>query len=125
MTSTDSRRGSGIAAVREIALRLPEAEEGTSYGTPAFRVRKKFFVRIREDAETIVVKIDYDEREAVMEADPEAFYITDHYLGYPMLLVRLSAVARDDLESVIEDSYRRVAPKKLVTQMGRPSADTN
>jgi hypothetical protein len=107
----------GLPAVRVISLRLPEVEEGTSYGTPAFRVRKKFFVRLREDADTIVVKTDYDEREALMEANPDAFYITDHYVGYPMLLVRLSAVALDDLESVIEDSYRRVAPKKLIAKL--------
>jgi hypothetical protein len=114
-----SERGAGLGfdAVRQIALALPEVEEDSSYGTPAFRVRRKLFVRLREDGESIVVKTDYDEREALMEADPEAFYITDHYVGYPMLVVRLTRVARDDLESVIEDSYRRVAPKRLLAQL--------
>lgn len=110
-------KGRDLAAVRAICLGLPDVEEGTSYGTPAFRVRKKFFVRLREDGDTIVVKSDYDEREALMQANPEVFHITDHYAGYPMLLVRLSSVDAPSLEAVIEDSYRRVAPKTLVSKL--------
>ena len=44
--------------VLELARRLPEVEEGTSYGTPALRVRGKFFARLREDGETLVVKMN-------------------------------------------------------------------
>jgi YjbR len=53
--------------VRAIALALPGVEEGTSYGTPAFRVRGKFLARLREDGETLVVKCDYHERDLRME----------------------------------------------------------
>jgi hypothetical protein len=53
--------------VREIALALPGVEEGTSYGTPAFRVRGKFLARLREDGETLVVKCDYPERDFRIE----------------------------------------------------------
>ncbi len=99
--------------VRELALALPEVEEGTSYGTPAFKVRGKLLVRLREDGETIVVKIDFDTREILMQADPETFFITDHYLGYPTILVRLARVDRDDLARLLEDSWRQNAPKRL------------
>jgi hypothetical protein len=99
---------------REIALSLPEAEEGKSYGTAAFRVGKKFFARLREDGETLVVRVDLDEREVLMQANPEAFYITDHYQGYPLMLVRLPAVSRDELRERLEESWRRSAPPRLV-----------
>ncbi len=100
--------------VREIARRLPGTVEGTSYGTPAFRVGKNLFVRLKEDGESLVVKIDFDQRVMRMNADPEAFYITDHYLNYPWVLVRLRSVAPDDLRDLIQDAWRLCAPKRLL-----------
>ena len=110
------KRGVSFEAVRELALALPGAEEGTSYGTPAFRVRRKLFARLREDGETLVVRTDDEERELLMEADPKAFFLTDHYVGYGMMLVRLPAVHRADLERLLEASWRRCAPKRLLAQ---------
>ncbi len=83
--------------VRQLALALPGVEEGTSYGTPAFKVRGKLFVRLHQDGDSIVVKIDERDRAMRMSADPQTFYITDHYLQYPLMLVRLASVFRDDL----------------------------
>jgi hypothetical protein len=100
--------------VREIALALPGVEEGTSYGTPAFRVRGKFFARLREDGETLVVKAGFDAREILLRTDPETFFTTDHYAGYPSVLVRLPVVGREVLESVLEEAWRYNAPKRLV-----------
>jgi hypothetical protein len=88
--------------------------EGTSYRTPAFRVGKKFFFRLREDGATLAIRIDFDTREALMQANPEAFFITEHYRGYPAMCVRLAAVRRAELESLLEQSWRQVAPKRLV-----------
>ena len=107
-----------LETVRALALALPETEEGTSYGTPAFRVHKKFFARLREDGETLVVKVDLDEREVLMEAHPEVFFITDHYRGYPLMLVRLPAVEREQLRELLEEAWRRSAPKKLAASHG-------
>lgn len=100
--------------VRQLVLALPGVEEGTSYGTPAFRVRGKFFARLREDGESLVIKIDKDEREILMRVRPEAFYITDHYRNYPSMLVWLPAVTVDELRELLEDAWRREAPKKLI-----------
>ena len=105
--------------VREMALSLPGVEEGTSYGTPAFRVRGKFFTRLREDGESLVVKIDFDERELLMEAEPKTFYITDHYRNYPTMLVRLATVRREALRELLEESWRRAAPKRLADAFDR------
>jgi hypothetical protein len=99
--------------VREIALALPEVEEGPCYGTPGFRVRGKLFARIREDGETLVLKIDLDARELLLAADPEAFFLTDHYRGYPYVLVRLPVVEPEQLRELLEDAWRLSAPKRL------------
>ena len=100
--------------VRAIARELPGAVEGTSYGTPAFRVGKSLFVRQHQDGESLVVKIDFDQRAMRMRVDPGTFYITDHYLNYPVMLVRLAAVDRDDLRDLLEESWRLSAPKRLL-----------
>ena len=96
------------------ALALPEAVEGTSYGTPAFHVRKNLFVRFHQSGESVVIMIHMNEREALMKINPETFYITDHYLNYPAMLVRLSTVQPEDLRNLITESWRRSAPAKLV-----------
>jgi hypothetical protein len=99
--------------VRQIAQTLPGAEEGTSYGTPAFKVKGKLFARFHQDGEALVIRVDFDEREEMMSADPEKFYITDHYLNYPWMLVRLSKVRPDQLRDLLIASWRRAAPKNL------------
>ena len=108
-----------FATVRQMALRFPAVEEGMSYGTPAFRVRGKFLARLREDGETLVVKCGFDERDLRMQADPETFFITDHYRGYPTVLVRLATVSRTDLHDVLEQAWRLHAPRRLVAQYDR------
>lgn len=100
--------------VRQLALALPEVEEGTSYGTPAFKVKGKTITRLREDGETLVVKIDFLKRDILMNAEPETFYITDHYRDYPAMLVRLSSVRREVLRDLLEQAWRLEAPKRLI-----------
>jgi hypothetical protein len=108
--------GVTFETVRRILLALPGTEEGTSYGTPAFRVRKKFLARLREDGESLAVKVGFDERDFRMQADPKAFFTTDHYRGYPTVLVRLDAVPPKDLRDVLVHAWRRIAPKRLIDE---------
>src|SRR5262249_13764556 len=105
--------------VRELAGALPDAEESTSYGTPAFKVRGRLFARLHQTGESVVVRIDKGERAMRLRADPEAFYITAHYTAYPWMLVRFSAVRRDDLAELLEDSWRQQAPKRLAADYDR------
>ena len=66
--------------VRKFALTWPEVEDGTSYGTPALKVRKKLLARLREDGDSLVVLgVPPDEREMLVESQPKLFYFTDHY----------------------------------------------
>jgi len=103
--------------VRQISQTLPGAEESTSYGTPAFKVKGKLFARLHQDGESLVVGADFDERAEMMNADPERFYITDHYLNYPWMLVRLSKVGHDQLRDLLIASWRRAAPKHLASTL--------
>src|SRR5438132_5442978 len=105
--------------VRQIAQTLPGAEESTSYGTPAFKVKKKLFARQHQDGESLVIAVDFEEREEMMRAAPEKFYITDHYLNYPWMLVRMSKVNRDELRDLLIGSWRRVAGKPMVTALDK------
>jgi hypothetical protein len=110
------RAGVTFATVRRIALALPGVEEGLSYGTPGFRVRGKFLARMWEDGQVLVVKCGDTERDLRMQADPETFFITEHYRGYPTVLVRLSRVTPAELREVLQEAWRRQAPKRLVQQ---------
>jgi hypothetical protein len=113
-----SRRGKArpvdFAVVREAALALPGVEDGTSYGTPALKVRGKLLVRLREDGETFVLIVDFDTRDILMRADPQTFYLTDHYRAYRAVLVRFATLDPDDLPGLLEQAWRQVAPKRLV-----------
>jgi hypothetical protein len=102
--------------VRALAKKLPEVEESTWFNTPSFKVRKKSFVRLKED-DVIVVLVDLDEKEALLRAEPDVFFQTPHYEGYPAMLVRLSAVEPDELREVLTDAWRRVAPKRLLGEI--------
>jgi hypothetical protein len=104
------------ATVVQLALALPGIEEGTAYGTPALRVRGKFLARLREDGETLALRIGFDEREILLASDPAVFFITDHYRGYPAVLVRLAAIGRGRLREVLEEAWAQAAPKRLVAE---------
>ena len=96
---------------------LPEVERSTSYGTPALKVRKKLFARLKEDGERLVVFVDFMEREALTQENPDAYIVTDHYRDWPMMLVDLEAVPEAELREVLIESWRRRAPKKLVAEL--------
>lgn len=110
------KRGAGVSfdEVREIALALPGSEESTSYGTPAFKVKGKLFLRLHDQGEWLVVKIDFDDREAAMAADPKTYFITDNYKDHPMMLVHMEHVRPAALAELVEASWRRSAPPRLL-----------
>jgi hypothetical protein len=98
--------------VRRIALSLDNVEEGTSYRTPAFKVGGALFVRMHQDSESLVVRTDFEQREELMAADPETYYITDHYLNYEWILIRLSRVQPGALRDLIRMAWRLASTSK-------------
>jgi len=106
-----------FATVRRLALALPGVEECTSYGTAAFKVRGKFLTRLKEDGASIVLILGtMTERDFLLGADPAVFFITPHYRDYPDVLVRLAAVKPALLAELLENAWRRLAPKRLVAE---------
>jgi hypothetical protein len=102
---------------RRMALALPGAGEGTWFGLPTFKVRSKFFAGLGKDGASLVLRCNVYERKYLMESAPDVFYITDHYRDYPAVLVRISAVSPALLRERMEESWRIVAPKKLVAAL--------
>ncbi|CAN5550791.1 hypothetical protein BH10ACI3_BH10ACI3_27740 [soil metagenome] len=99
--------------IRQIALALPNVEDGLSYGAPALkRNGKHLFIRLREDLNAIVVKTTFEERDELMSAQPDTYYITDHYLNYEYVLVSLQHVQEDALTDLIRRSYDLARSKK-------------
>jgi hypothetical protein len=103
-------------SARRITESLPDVEEGSSYGTPSWKVRGKFFARLRDDDTVLVAKVDKGEKRLLMEAEPDVFFETPHYQGYGYVLVRLANIDEDELAEVIEDAWRLAAPKTLVRE---------
>jgi hypothetical protein len=103
--------------VKAAALALPEVEESTSYGTPALKVRGKLMVRLREDFESIVVRATWEDRERLIAVDPEAYYVTDHYLKYPWVLAHLSKLKSGALAPLMRMAWKNAAPKSLIARL--------
>jgi hypothetical protein len=95
---------------------FPGIEVGTSYGTPAIKVKGKLLVRLKEDGENIVLRTTFVVRDHLIHTQSSVFFLTDHYRDYPMVLVRLHSVAKMQLYELIEATWRESAPKGLVTQ---------
>jgi hypothetical protein len=99
----------------KLGLALPGVEIGASYGTPALKVGGKLMARLWEDGETLVLKgIGFDQRELLMEVEPDVFFVTDHYLNYDCVLLRLPRAEPAALQGLLDQIWRAAAPKRLV-----------
>jgi hypothetical protein len=99
--------------VRKIGLALPGVEEGTMYGSPALKVRGRLLtcLAIHKSAEpgSLVVRTDFDERAALLAEEPETYYLTDHYVNHPVVLVRLSRIRADQLRDLLRSALRFIS----------------
>jgi hypothetical protein len=103
--------------VRKISLAWPEVEDGTSYGTPALKVRKKLLARLREDGDSLVMPgVPPDERDMLVESQPKVFYFTDHYKDYSIVLIRLSKAKPATVEPLLRRQWRTLASKTAIRE---------
>ena len=101
-------------AVRRLALALPQVvERATPTVTPSLHVGRALLGRLREDGETLVLKIDPADRTRLFAEEPDTFYITDHYRDHPVMLVNLLAVRESALPALVEGAWRTVVSKRL------------
>jgi hypothetical protein len=91
--------------VKKIGLTLPGVEASTASGAPALKVREKLLacVPTHHSAEpgSLMVRVDFDDRAELLAAAPDCYYVTDHYLNYSAVLVRLSRVTPDVLRDLL------------------------
>src|SRR6185295_16308735 len=92
-------------AVRALGRDFPDLEESTMYGSPALKLGKRLVacLAIHRSAEkgSLVVRTDFEQRAALLADDPETYYLTDHYLNHPTVLVRLARVKPDQLRELL------------------------
>lgn len=100
--------------LRRVALALPGVEERTSYGTPALFVAKALLARLKEDGADVVLKMSLEEKAHLMAADPDVFYETDHYTGWPAVLARLDRLDEATARVILTRQWKAKAPKKLL-----------
>ena len=98
--------------MQELAAALPETNEERWYGTPAFKVAGKGFVRKRpEDG---VITLPSEEKRELMASEPDVFFETPHYEGSQWLLVRLPKIKKAELRELLTDAWRMRAPTKVL-----------
>jgi hypothetical protein len=108
--------------VRQIGLELPGVLESTAYGMPALKIDGKLLAAIPAnrsvEPDSLVVRMSFEDRAELLAADPKVYYLTEHYVGYDAVLVRLSCVTSEVLKDLL-----RTARKYVIRNSGvRPSA---
>ncbi|HEX8124568.1 MAG TPA: MmcQ/YjbR family DNA-binding protein [Allosphingosinicella sp.] len=94
------------------ALTLPGAELSTSYGKPAVKVNGRAFLYTgREAATSFGVAVDLDTVEMLKETDPDTFWQTPHYEGWPAVLVRYGSADPERVRDIVARSHAWTAAK--------------
>lgn len=98
----------------KLGRELPEVVEDVWFRTPALKVRGRSFVRLKEDGRSVVFLLDsVDEQEHLIEVQPEIYFISDHYRGWPAVLARLAKLRVPECRLRLERAWRVKAPKTL------------
>lgn len=103
--------------VVEIALKWPEVAEGISYGEPSLKIRKRLLTRTRiEDNTIVLLDVPPEEREMLMEASPQTFFVEDHYKNHDIVLAHLKTISPSEVEALLERRWRNSATKRAITK---------
>lgn len=106
------RRAVTFEDVAAIGCTLEGAERTMAWGQPALKVRGKMFVCMTAhrsaEPNSLAVMMDFPDRDALIADDPDTYYLKEHYLNYPCVLVRLSHVRRDALRDLVVSAYHFV-----------------
>jgi hypothetical protein len=113
--SRDTKRVKGLIAKAKLA----GVEEALSYGMPSLKVMGKFLARVREP-DVLVLMCALEEKEFLMQTNPDVYFETDHYKGWPAVLIRLSKIGDEELTHRLGVAWRRQAPKKLLATLDAP-----
>src|SRR3954471_4425508 len=112
--------------VRRICLSLPDTVQKTAWGIPTFRVAGKMFITLPEEETSIAVRCPKAERDELVLAEPEKFWVAEHEAYSAWVRARLSALDdTDELRAILTDSWRQAAPPRLLDahpELGSPTA---
>jgi hypothetical protein len=121
-----------FAVVKRVALALPGVEATTRYdGSPVLKAAGVFMAGLAShpsaEPGTLVIKVAFEDRAALLEDAPETYYLTDQYRPHPVVLVRLSHISQDALRDLLAMSWRvtasaRTRPKR---RRQRPPKDVS
>ena len=99
-----------FATVKKIGLTLPGVEEATAYGAPALKINGQLLACMATnkaaEPNTLVLRVDFTERDELIEAEPDVYYLKDHYVDYACVLVRLKRVHPDALPDLLRMAWR-------------------
>ena len=113
-----------FAAVRKLGLALPDVEQSTMYGAPALKVRGHMFACMAShksaEPNTLVVLVGFDQRDELIAAEPETYYLKDHYVNYPSVLVRLSRIKPNALRDLLLKGWHFTASRHKSRARRRP-----
>jgi hypothetical protein len=108
--------------VREIGQTLPDVVESTIHGAPSLKVRGKLLacVPVNKSAEPncAAIRIEPDQRAALLKSRPDIYYVTDHYANYPIVLVRLFHVSDNELRDLLRAALNFVSSKTPARNTG-------
>jgi hypothetical protein len=115
--------GCSFKTVESIGRTLPGVAVTTTWGQPTLKIGGKMFVCIAShnsaEPNTLVVMMDFADRDILVEHEPDSYYQKEHYLNYPCVLVRLSRVQADALRDLTTGAYRFVSARVGTKRAGR------
>ena len=111
--------------VRTIGLAFRGVEESTFFGQPALKIGGRMFACLAShssaEPDSLVVRIDFSRRQELLAEAPEVYYVTEHYLGYPGVLVRLKRVRPDALRGLLAGALQFVQMQSSERTARNPS----
>ena len=123
---TTPKRRDPFDVVRRVGLTLPDVVATTRYdGSPVLKLGGCFLAGLAThssaEPETLVVRMEFEERGLLLEDAPDTYYVTDYYRNIPVVLVRLQQLTRDALHDLLSVSWRLTLPKTRLRRSGKTS----
>jgi hypothetical protein len=112
-------------AVRKIGLALAGVQESTAWGVPALKVRGEMMACVPThcvaEPGSLVVRVDFPDRDELIARAPDIYYVTEHYVGYTAVLVRMARIDPGVLRDLLGMAHKFVSKKAAARGTSRKS----
>ncbi|MEM9839989.1 MAG: MmcQ/YjbR family DNA-binding protein [Pseudomonadota bacterium] len=99
-----------------LSLDLPRVEEATSWGNPCLKAHVKLWAWWSPQEDAPVFKVEKEEREMMIEAEPDRFFVTPHYEPHKLILMRKEAFDEEWAKHQLMKTWGAMAPKRFPKQ---------